>query len=191
MSGIGSSSDRKTFGTSSRGSTNNPRATSSTICQKCLQTGHFTYQCKFKRPYMSRPSRTQLLEKPELLAKIQPLPVIPDEFKSKSGVANKILEAKEEARQKKRKRSESVSSSSSSSSSSGSNSALVPIREAAAADQEADQGDLALASGPILTVPARDPALDPGVAYLLHSEGTRGHHQESARRSSIAVGEVR
>ncbi|KAG8860860.1 Methylthioribulose-1-phosphate dehydratase [Tulasnella sp. 330] len=80
MSGIGS---RRTFGTSSRGSTNNPRATSSTVCQKCLQTGHFTYQCKFKRPYMSRPSRTQLLEKPELLAKVQPQVEIPDEFKSK------------------------------------------------------------------------------------------------------------
>jgi Zinc knuckle len=66
---------------------NNPRATSSTVCQKCLQTGsspcttvtvyrptagcnatgHFTYECKDTRPYVSRPSRTAQLENPQLL----------------------------------------------------------------------------------------------------------------------------
>ncbi|KAI0712201.1 zinc knuckle-domain-containing protein [Earliella scabrosa] len=112
-------------------SNNNPRATSSTVCQRCLGTGHFTYQCKGARPYISRPSRTQMLENPKLLAKLKadgkPSVEVPEEFKSKSGVANKILEAKEKERAKnqdkdkgegssqKRKRSRSVSSSSSSS----------------------------------------------------------------------------
>ncbi|KAG8968483.1 hypothetical protein FRC05_001550 [Tulasnella sp. 425] len=114
----------RTFGTSSRGSQNNPRATSSTVCQKCLKTGeyqvaqaksnrskhlygalgHFTYECKFKRPYVTRPSRTQLLENPSLFKKVQPPPDVPPEFKKRDGVANKILEEKEKERQKKRKR---------------------------------------------------------------------------------------
>jgi hypothetical protein len=50
-------------------STSSPRATSSTKCQKCLQFGHFTYQCKKSRPYVSRPSRTQLLDNPKLRQK--------------------------------------------------------------------------------------------------------------------------
>ncbi|KAG8965559.1 hypothetical protein FRC00_000035 [Tulasnella sp. 408] len=66
--------------------------------------GHFTYECKFKRPYVSRPSRTQLLENPSLSKKIQPPPDVPLEFKKRDGVANKILEEKEKERQKKRKR---------------------------------------------------------------------------------------
>jgi hypothetical protein len=32
-------------------------------CQKCLEKGHWTYQCTRKRKYIERPSRTQLLEK--------------------------------------------------------------------------------------------------------------------------------
>ncbi|KAF4577166.1 hypothetical protein EYR36_005153 [Pleurotus pulmonarius] len=90
-----------------RNSANQPRATSSTICQKCLQTGkpgHFIYQCKSTRPYVSRPSRTKLLEKPALLAKLnastKTVAEVPEEFKTKSGTANKILEAKEKEREK-------------------------------------------------------------------------------------------
>ncbi|PAV17211.1 zinc knuckle [Pyrrhoderma noxium] len=105
-------------------SASNPRASSSTLCQKCLQKGHFTYQCKGSRPYVSRPSRTQMLEKPGLLAKLKaegkPSVEVPEEFKNKSGTANKILEAKEKERQKekaaenkKRKRSRSSNSESS------------------------------------------------------------------------------
>ncbi|KAH7885379.1 zinc knuckle-domain-containing protein [Phlebopus sp. FC_14] len=82
---------------------NNPRATSSTVCQKCLQTGHFTYECKFTRPYVSRPSRTQMLENPRSLAKLKadgkPSVEVPEEFKNKSGTANKILAAKEKERE--------------------------------------------------------------------------------------------
>jgi hypothetical protein len=32
-------------------------------CQKCLEKGHWTYQCTRKRKYIERPSRMQVLEK--------------------------------------------------------------------------------------------------------------------------------
>ncbi|KAN0123426.1 Zinc knuckle domain containing protein [Russula decolorans] len=111
---------------------NNPRATSSTICQKCLRTGHFTYECKDTRPYVSRPSRTAQLENPLLVAKSskgQPSVDVPDEFKNKSGTANRILEAKEKQREKEKdktdratKRAKRSSSTTSNSSQSGSGS---------------------------------------------------------------------
>ncbi|KAI0034634.1 zinc knuckle-domain-containing protein [Vararia minispora EC-137] len=89
-------------------SSNNPRPTSSTTCQKCLKTGHFTYQCKATTaPYVSRPSRTQQLEKPNILAKLRaegkPSVDVPDEFRLKPGTADKILEAKEKEREKEKK----------------------------------------------------------------------------------------
>ncbi|KAJ1292115.1 hypothetical protein BS78_02G367700 [Paspalum vaginatum] len=37
-----------------------------TQCQKCFQHGHWTYECKNERVYMSRPSRTQQLKNPKL-----------------------------------------------------------------------------------------------------------------------------
>ena len=36
---------------------------SSYRCQKCLQYGHFTYECTGKRKYLYRPSRTKVLKK--------------------------------------------------------------------------------------------------------------------------------
>lgn len=47
------------------------KATSSTVagaaqCQKCYQSGHWTYECKNERVYISRPSRTQMLKNPKL-----------------------------------------------------------------------------------------------------------------------------
>ena len=49
--------------------------------------GHFIYECKGSRPYVSRPSRTQQLENPKLLAKLKaegkPSVEVPNEFKSK------------------------------------------------------------------------------------------------------------
>jgi len=90
-----------------RHSANNPRPTSSTICQKCLRTGHFTYECKSTRPYVSRPSRTAQLENPRLLAKLKadgkPSTEVPEEFKNKTGTADRILEAKEKQREKEDK----------------------------------------------------------------------------------------
>ncbi|KZT73818.1 hypothetical protein DAEQUDRAFT_683350 [Daedalea quercina L-15889] len=102
-----------------RRTANNPRATSSTVCQRCLGTGHFTYECKGSRPYISRPSRTQQLENPRVIAKLKadgkPSVDVPEEFKKKSGTANRILEAKEKERAKdtdsgKKKRSRSSNS---------------------------------------------------------------------------------
>jgi hypothetical protein len=49
--------------------------------------GHFIYECKAIRPYVSRPSRTQQLEKPGVLAKLKvdgkPSVEVPEEFKTK------------------------------------------------------------------------------------------------------------
>ncbi|KAJ6987814.1 hypothetical protein NC653_020922 [Populus alba x Populus x berolinensis] len=39
-------------------------------CQKCFQSGHWTYECKNERVYMSRPSRTQQLKNPKLRMKV-------------------------------------------------------------------------------------------------------------------------
>ena len=39
-------------------------------CQKCFQTGHWTYECKNERVYISRPSRTQQLKNPKLRMKM-------------------------------------------------------------------------------------------------------------------------
>ncbi|KAG1818429.1 zinc knuckle-domain-containing protein [Suillus subaureus] len=85
-----------------RRSNNNPRANSATVCQKCLGTGHFIFECKSTRPYISRPSRTAMLENPKLLAKLKaegkPSVEVPEEFRTKSGTANRILESKEQER---------------------------------------------------------------------------------------------
>ncbi|CAA6661996.1 unnamed protein product [Spirodela intermedia] len=35
-------------------------------CQRCLQPGHWTYECKNEAVYISRPSRTQQLKNPKL-----------------------------------------------------------------------------------------------------------------------------
>ena len=49
--------------------------------------GHFTYECKGSRPYISRPSRTQQLENPRVLSKLKvdgkPSVDVPEEFKNK------------------------------------------------------------------------------------------------------------
>ncbi|KAF9267437.1 hypothetical protein L218DRAFT_855985 [Marasmius fiardii PR-910] len=86
-----------------RRSANNPRAATSTVCQKCLGHGHFTYECKGSRPYISRPSRTQQLENVKSLEKLKatgkPSVEVPEEFKTKTGVANRILETREKERQ--------------------------------------------------------------------------------------------
>ncbi|KAK9130392.1 hypothetical protein Sjap_010879 [Stephania japonica] len=43
---------------------------SSAQCQKCFQAGHWTYECKNERVYISRPSRTQQLKNPKLKMKL-------------------------------------------------------------------------------------------------------------------------
>lgn len=39
-------------------------------CQKCFQIGHWTYECKNERVYISRPTRTQQLANPKLRPKL-------------------------------------------------------------------------------------------------------------------------
>ncbi|GLB38547.1 putative zinc knuckle [Lyophyllum shimeji] len=129
-------------------STNRPRATPSTICQKCLKTGHFIYECKSSRPYVSRPSRTQQLENPKLLAKLKaegkPSVEVPEEFKTKTGTANKILELKEKERLKSTKDKEEgpsrkrVKRSSSSSSSSSSSDSETSTSSTSESDSDSD-----------------------------------------------------
>jgi len=127
-------------------SSNQPRATSSTICQKCLGRGHFVYECKNTRPYVTRPSRTQQLENPK---KFKPSVEVVEEFKKPIGTADKILEAKEkerskedkgkekEAPRKKAKRSRSASASDSDSESSSSDS----DSDSSTSDSDSDSSD--------------------------------------------------
>lgn len=44
----------------------NAPVTSSTMCQRCLQSGHWTADCKNDYAYKPRPSRTALLNNPKL-----------------------------------------------------------------------------------------------------------------------------
>ncbi|CAH9109957.1 unnamed protein product [Cuscuta europaea] len=57
---LGERKDLKTSMSSSSG------ISSFSQCQKCFQTGHWTYECKNERVYISRPSRTQQLKNPKL-----------------------------------------------------------------------------------------------------------------------------
>ena len=54
---------------------------------KASIAGHYTYQCNKQRPYISRPSRTQQLENPRVLAKLKtegkPSVEVPEEFRKK------------------------------------------------------------------------------------------------------------
>lgn len=53
------------------------KASASTLCQKCLKRGHYSYECtaaQQERPYVSRPSRTQRLLNPKLAPRITEQP---------------------------------------------------------------------------------------------------------------------
>ncbi|XP_076258980.1 uncharacterized protein LOC143195591 [Rhynchophorus ferrugineus] len=78
-------------------------------CQKCLEYGHWSYECKGKRKYLHRSSRTQILKK--RLKTIQ---------EQSSDLLN--YKRKEKSVKHNNKRSRKNSSSSSSTSSSGDNS---------------------------------------------------------------------
>lgn len=84
-----------------------------------LNIGHYTFECKNPRPYVSRPSRTQQLENPKLREKLKNTGEVPDEFKRnprvsfllgflvnvhassyRTGLASRILEEREKARLK-------------------------------------------------------------------------------------------
>ena len=59
-------------------------------------TGHFIFECKSSRPYITRPSRTKQLENPELLAKLsangKPSVEVPEEFKNKLVYLSYLIE---------------------------------------------------------------------------------------------------
>ena len=88
-------------------------------CQKCLEYGHYSYECKAsERPYKARPTRTQILKNPKLLPKLsideEPNSLLEkyslnsDNADFRTGIADKLLEEKEKEREK-RARSKSVS----------------------------------------------------------------------------------
>ncbi|KAI2701321.1 hypothetical protein CBS147332_7923 [Penicillium roqueforti] len=85
------------------GGSNSNRATATTLCQKCLGRGHYSFDCKAsaqERPYVPRPSRTQQLLNPELMPKLSS--ENPNEFLRKEGVADELLATREEERGRKR-----------------------------------------------------------------------------------------
>jgi len=102
--------------------------TNSSQCQKCLEYGHYSYECKAtERPYKPRPTRSQVLKNPQLMPKLsidEPPSTLKEKYisskmwicNSRAGTADKLLKDREEERQKRR-RSESVSTFSSRSSS--------------------------------------------------------------------------
>lgn len=69
--------------------------------KKCLKFGHYTYECSNPQPYQARPSRTQQLEKGKL-GREKPSVELPEEFKKEArvGLADRILQAKEDERKR-------------------------------------------------------------------------------------------
>ncbi|PLB44013.1 hypothetical protein P170DRAFT_441460 [Aspergillus steynii IBT 23096] len=79
------------------------KATPSTLCQKCLKRGHYSYECSVTaqdRPYTSRPSRTQQLLNPKLRPQLST--EVPNDLLRTKGVADDILAKREEDRGRKR-----------------------------------------------------------------------------------------
>lgn len=78
------------------------KATPTTTCQKCLQKGHYSYECTVsaqERPYKPRPSRTQQLLNPSLKPKLTE--EVPSHLlRSKKDLADRITGAKEDQRRK-------------------------------------------------------------------------------------------
>lgn len=92
-------------------------------CQKCFQAGHWTYECKNERVYISRPSRSQLLKNPKLRQKMMASYNADDPDIKGDEEEKKEEKAEKRAKKSKRKyRSETESSSDSEASESGSDS---------------------------------------------------------------------
>ncbi|KAK4168892.1 zinc knuckle-domain-containing protein [Cladorrhinum sp. PSN259] len=86
-----------------RGRSGPSKAPANVQCQKCLERGHYSYQCKAstqERPYIARPSRTQQLFNPKLLPKLTN--AVPDDLQNKKGVADQELAKREAERARKR-----------------------------------------------------------------------------------------
>ncbi|KAK6815262.1 hypothetical protein RU639_008404 [Aspergillus parasiticus] len=79
------------------------KATASTLCQKCLKRGHYSYECTItaqERPYQYRPSRTQQLQNPKLRPQLST--ETPNDLLRSQGVADDLLAKREEERGRKR-----------------------------------------------------------------------------------------
>ncbi|KAL4987581.1 zinc knuckle-domain-containing protein [Aspergillus falconensis] len=79
------------------------KATPSTLCQKCLKRGHYSYECKVtaqERPYLARPSRTQQLLNPKLRPQLTT--DVPDDTVRTKGTADALLAQREAERGRKR-----------------------------------------------------------------------------------------
>ncbi|XP_029175603.1 zinc finger CCHC domain-containing protein 10-like [Nylanderia fulva] len=96
-------------------------------CQKCLERGHWTYECKGKRKHLHRSSRTSQLKK-----------ALQQQQDGNTQVPNK--ETKNHVR-KKMKMEESSSSSDSSSSSSEDSSSSESSSSSSSSDSESDSSD--------------------------------------------------
>ncbi|KAL9089920.1 MAG: hypothetical protein Q9159_002277 [Coniocarpon cinnabarinum] len=84
------------------------KASSTTRCQKCLQYGHYSFECKVtvqNRPYRPRPSRTQQLFNPTL----QPQLSEENPLLQKAGIADAQLERSEYERRRRQDSADSVS----------------------------------------------------------------------------------
>ncbi|KAL2893637.1 Halomucin [Bienertia sinuspersici] len=96
-------------------------------CQKCFQPGHWTYECKNERVYISRPSRSQILKNPKLRQKMMSSYNEDNPDVKRTEVEEEEREEKEEKKKPKKKskrkhRSDTESSSDSEASDSGSDS---------------------------------------------------------------------
>lgn len=84
-------------------------------CQKCFQTGHWTYECKNERVYISRPSRTQQLKNPKLRMKPAVFdldgPDIPNEEEGEQHVKKSRSKSKSKSKSKRKYRSDTESGS--------------------------------------------------------------------------------
>ncbi|XP_050443078.1 zinc finger CCHC domain-containing protein 10-like [Adelges cooleyi] len=90
-------------------------------CQKCLEHGHWTYECKGKRKFADRPSRTTLLKRN--LNKDRPAKAVLDNVpKKQTGRAKRKKKTNSSDSSSSSSDSDSSESSSSSSTSSSSNS---------------------------------------------------------------------
>jgi len=81
------------------------KASASTLCQKCLKRGHFTYECNAslqERPYVARPSRTQQFLNPKLRQKLTDDE--PNKLLQTEGVADEQLAQARKSRQAERSR---------------------------------------------------------------------------------------
>jgi hypothetical protein len=90
-------------------------------CQKCYQGGHWTFQCKNERVYISRPSRTQQLKNPKLRPDVSVDYDLDDDNNNNNNHRDvKEEKAKVSSKKSKRKHDSGVDSGSGSSSATGS-----------------------------------------------------------------------